>query len=166
MFKCLKVKGISKTFEFYSCFCLDTWAIFQFLLFCFCLVGVLPKSAHKSGLASISMAKVRRAASPLPSPPEQSAAPVSPVGIGNITKSHEIDEESPVKVKSKENAASAEKNAPNRTNRKVGEVSGGKVNLGCKPVDLPNMLITLLKEHPKGMRLKVSTGISCLFLFL
>ncbi|XP_021890222.1 dentin sialophosphoprotein, partial [Carica papaya] len=117
-------------------------------------VGVLPKSAHKSGLASISMAKVRRAASPLPSPPEQSAAPVSPVGIGNITKSHEIDEESPVKVKSKENAASAEKNAPNRTNRKVGEVSGGKVNLGCKPVDLPNMLITLLKEHPKGMRLK------------
>ena len=51
-------------------------------------VGGPPKSGYKSGFISTASAKVKRSSSPLPSPPERSGVAASPIGIGNITKSH------------------------------------------------------------------------------
>ncbi|XP_022721504.1 dentin sialophosphoprotein-like isoform X5 [Durio zibethinus] len=118
-------------------------------------VGGPPRSGYKSGLISTASAKVRRSSSPLPSPPERSGAAASPIGIGNITKSHaSIEDVMPPLVKSKENAFSSEKEIPTRATSAVREIPGCRGNFGPKPMDLQSLLISLLKENPKGMSLK------------
>ncbi|EOY27058.1 Dentin sialophosphoprotein-related, putative isoform 6 [Theobroma cacao] len=60
----------------------------------------------------------------------------------------------PPQVKSKENASSSEKEIPTRATGAVREMPGRRGNFGPKPMDLQSLLITLLKENPKGMSLK------------
>ncbi|XVE51973.1 hypothetical protein DITRI_Ditri02bG0082600 [Diplodiscus trichospermus] len=118
-------------------------------------VGGLPKSGYKSGSISTASAKGRHSSSPLPSPPERSGAAASPVGIGNMTKSHSsIEDVIPPQVRSKENASSSEKEIPTRATSAVREIPGQRGNFGPKPMDLQSLLISLLKENPKGMSLK------------
>ncbi|GAV80268.1 Occludin_ELL domain-containing protein [Cephalotus follicularis] len=117
-------------------------------------VGAPPKPSYKSGLVSTVNAKVRLSASPLPSPPEQSGAPASPIGAGNISKVHGSGEDAAhIPVKTKEIFASFEKEIPTRSTSLVRETPMGR-GIRAKPMDLQSMLITLLKENPKGMSLK------------
>ncbi|KAE8656997.1 Dentin sialophosphoprotein-related, putative isoform 3 [Hibiscus syriacus] len=113
------------------------------------------KSSFKSGLISAATAKGRRSSSPLPSPPERSGAAASPVGIGNTTKTHTSSEDAiPLQVKSKENISSSEKEILTRATSVVREMQERRGNFGPKPTDLQSLLISLLKENPKGMSLK------------
>ncbi|KAL6958751.1 hypothetical protein U1Q18_043140 [Sarracenia purpurea var. burkii] len=122
-----------------------------------------PKSAYKSGLTTTTLAKGRPSISPLPSPPEQSGAPASPFGTGNITKVTSLEDVMPTQVTNKENAAISEKEMPKRvTGAALQEKSGGKEKLGDKPMDLQSLLISLLMEKPEGMSLKVSASL-CTF---
>lgn len=117
--------------------------------------SVPPKSVHKSGLSSTATAKGRHSSSPRPSPPEQSVLPVSPLRNVNMPKHQTVEDLLPNKVMNKENVAdSSEKEIPTRTTIAAQETSGRKRNVGAKPVDLESMLITLLRENPKGMSLK------------
>ncbi|KAK9282375.1 hypothetical protein L1049_005292 [Liquidambar formosana] len=119
-------------------------------------VGGPPKSsAFKSGLSSTTTTKGRRSASPLPSPPEQSGAPTSPFGMGNLAKGHmSVEDVMPIQVTSKENIGSSEKEIRGRAISAVRGTPGFRGNLKATPMDLQSMLITLLVENPKGMSLK------------
>ncbi|KAF8379997.1 hypothetical protein HHK36_027466 [Tetracentron sinense] len=119
-------------------------------------IGGPPKSVFKSGLSSTSTAKGRLSVSPLPSPPQQSGASASPLGMGDLTKGHtSIEEVILPRVTSKEDAASSEKEIPSRADHAfVRETSGHKGGVGATPKDLQNSLTTLLMENPKGMSLK------------
>ncbi|XVF26923.1 hypothetical protein REPUB_Repub14bG0062000 [Reevesia pubescens] len=118
-------------------------------------VGGPTKSGHRSGLTSTASAKGRRSASPLPYPPEFSGAAASPVGIGNITKGHaSIEDVMPPQVKSKENISSSQKEIPTRAPSAVTEMPVRRGKFGPKPTDLQSLLISLLKENPKGMSSK------------
>ncbi|XWS20180.1 hypothetical protein CRYUN_Cryun31cG0077900 [Craigia yunnanensis] len=118
-------------------------------------VGGPPKSGYKSGFISTASAKVKRSSSPLPSPPKCSGAAASPIGIGNITKSHaSIEDVMPLQVKSKENASSSEKEISTRATSAVRGIPGRRGNFGPKPMELQSLLINLLKENSKGMSLK------------
>ncbi|OMO66355.1 hypothetical protein COLO4_30609 [Corchorus olitorius] len=117
------------------------------------VVGGPPKSGYKPGLISATNVKGRPSTSPLRSPPERSGPAASPAGIGNITKSHtSIEDAMHPSVKSKESGS--EKEIPTRVTTAVREMAGHRGNLGDKPMDLQSLLITLLKENPKGMSLK------------
>ncbi|OMO70859.1 hypothetical protein CCACVL1_18622 [Corchorus capsularis] len=117
------------------------------------VVGGPPKSGYKAGLISATNVKGRPSTSPLRSPPERSGPAASPAGIGNITKSHtSIEDAMHPLVKSKESGS--EKEIPTRATTAVREMAGHRGNLGDKPMDLQSLLITLLKENPKGMSLK------------
>ncbi|KAH7565423.1 hypothetical protein JRO89_XS09G0204900 [Xanthoceras sorbifolium] len=106
-----------------------------------------PKPSIKSGVSSTATLKGRRSASPLPSSPGQPAAPASP---GNIVKSNvSVEEITSNRVKGKEIASNPEKEIPSRSS-----TPGHKGNSGAKPIDLQNMLMTLLMENPKGLSLK------------
>ncbi|XP_052182485.1 uncharacterized protein LOC127795077 [Diospyros lotus] len=119
-------------------------------------IGGPPKAAFKSGLPATTPAKGRPSVSPLPSPPEHSGAPASPLGTGNHTKGHTgIEEVMPIQVNTKENSTRSEKEMPNRATSGAARVKpGSRGNLGAKPTDLQSMLISLLKENPKGMSVK------------
>ena len=124
-------------------------------------VGGPPKSGYKSRLISTASAKGRRSSSPLPSTPERSGAAASPIGIGNITKSHaSIEGVMPSQVNSKENISSSEKEIPTRATSAVRETPGCRGNFGPKPMDLQSLLISLLKENHKGMSLKARLGLT------
>lgn len=118
-------------------------------------VSAPSKSIHKSGLSSTTTTKGRHSSSPLPSPPDQSGPPASPLGNVNIRKSQAVEDLLPNKVMNKENAAaSSEKEIPTRTTSAVQETPGHKRKFGAKPMDLQSMLVTLLMENPKGMSMK------------
>ncbi|XP_039049130.1 dentin sialophosphoprotein-like isoform X2 [Hibiscus syriacus] len=113
------------------------------------------KSGFKSGLISAATAKGRRSSSPLPSPPECSGAAASPIGIGNTAKTHTSSEDViPLQVKSKENISISEKEILTRATSVVREMQERRGNFGPKPTNLQSLLISLLKENPKGMSLK------------
>jgi len=99
-----------------------------------------PKSVHKSGISSTTTTKGRHSSSPLPSPPEQSVPPASPLGSVSIPKSHAtVEDLLPTQVKSKENAAtSSEKEIPTRTTGAVRETPGRKRNVGAIGHTIPN----------------------------
>ncbi|XAR49958.1 hypothetical protein NMG60_11004147 [Bertholletia excelsa] len=121
-------------------------------------LGGPSKPAYKSGsgFPSSTPVKGRPSVSPVPSPPGNSGAPASPIGTGNLIKGHTSGEDNvPVPVKVKEKAISSDKEMPVRPN--IGaerEKPGHKGNIGAKSTDLESMLISLLRENPKGMSLK------------
>ncbi|XP_039004600.1 uncharacterized protein LOC120131744 [Hibiscus syriacus] len=117
-------------------------------------VGSPSKSGYKPGLISAAAAKGRHSSSPLPSPPERSGAAASPVAIGSATKILASSEDViPPQVKSKENiSSSSEKEILTRATSVVREMQERKG--GPKPTELQSLLISLLKENPKGMSLK------------
>ncbi|MBA0745429.1 hypothetical protein Gogos_008004 [Gossypium gossypioides] len=120
-------------------------------------VGGPPKSGYRPGLVSAATAKGRRSSSPLPSPLERSDAAVSPSGLGNTTKTHAGSEDvMPSLVKSKESISSSDKEIPSRATSAGREMQERRGNFGPKPTDLQSLLISLLKENPKGMSLKAS----------
>lgn len=109
----------------------------------------LPKSVHKYGVSTTATVKGRKS-SPLPSPPDISA---SSFGTGNVAKS--IDDAVPTLPISKSNVVSSDKETLSRgTNGKAKEAVGQKDSFGVGPMDLQDMLISLLMENPKGMSLK------------
>lgn len=106
-------------------------------------VGAPPKNLNKSGSSSNSIAKGAHSASPLPSSPHQSISLASPSMRGNITDSKAIAEDTtPVQVRTKENAVNSENDFTALASSRTGTM------------DLQKLLITLLKESPKGMSLK------------
>lgn len=116
-------------------------------------VGAPSKSSHRSGLMSTSTTAKGRNSSPLPSPPDHFAASSSPRDALNISKS--IDDALPSQVTGKQDTtAVSEKEIPTRTHNAMRNKQGGKGNNGSKPIDLQGMLISLLKDKPKGMTLK------------
>ncbi|KAE8688551.1 Dentin sialophosphoprotein-related, putative isoform 2 [Hibiscus syriacus] len=117
-------------------------------------VGGPPKSGYKPGLISAATAKGRHSSSPLPSPPERSGAASSPIGIASATKIRASSENVILPhVKSKENiSSSSEKEILTRATNVVCEMQ--ELSGGPKPTELQSLLISLLKENPKGMSLK------------
>lgn len=116
-------------------------------------VGGATKPTYIPGLASTSI--TNRSISSHPSPPERSGAAESPSGAGKITKSYGGSEDViPTQLKSKENDTKSEKEFPTRDATVIQEIAARKGTGGAKPVDLQSMLITLLKEKPKGMSFK------------
>lgn len=117
--------------------------------------GSHPKSAYKSGISSTTTIKSRHTSSPVPSPPEQSGPPTSPLRSVNISKNYTSAEDvvNPVIGKDKA-AASSDKEIPAKATSIVREPVGRKSNIGAKPVDLQNFFINLLRENPKGMSMK------------
>lgn len=114
-------------------------------------VGGLNKPTYIPGLAAIP----NRSISSHPSPPERSGAPISPSGVGKFTKSYGGTEDvMPTQLKSKENDTKYEKELPARGTSVIQETTVIKGTNGAKPVDLQSMLVTLLKDKPKGMSLK------------
>ncbi|XP_028756253.1 uncharacterized protein LOC114715556 [Neltuma alba] len=110
-----------------------------------------PKSTHKFGLSS-SATKGRHSSSPLPSPPEQSAAPSSPLGAVNISKN--LDDV-PSQMMSKQNTTTvSEKENTTRMDSAVRETPGSRGNNGAKSMDLQSMLISLLMDKPSGMTIR------------
>ncbi|KAF3450630.1 hypothetical protein FNV43_RR06719 [Rhamnella rubrinervis] len=114
-------------------------------------VGGPPKSTYKSGISSTATGKGRHSSSP----PEQSGPPLSPLKAMNISKSHTSSEDViPTQLTTKDKAtASTDKEIQTKTTS-VRENLGRKGNVGAKSMDLQSMLITLLKENPKGMSFK------------
>ncbi|XP_022948916.1 dentin sialophosphoprotein isoform X2 [Cucurbita moschata] len=114
-----------------------------------------PKSTFKPGMSSVPASKERLSSSPVPSPPEQSGAPISQFGSANPTKTHCIAEDIKPRQPAKINAAaSSEKEIPTKAAKGVLEAPGQEVNAGAKPTDLQGMLYNLLLDNPKGMSLK------------
>lgn len=127
-------------FDFFS---LVSYSFFpSFELYCFApfVVSGPSKPVHKSGISSTTTTKGRHSSSPLPSPPEQSVPPASPLRNVNIPKSHAaVDDLMPTQVKSKENAAtSSEKEIPTRTAGAVRETLGRKRNVGAIGDTIPH----------------------------
>lgn len=152
---------ISCSFGSSFLFCLSVLiSVLQCMFYAPATVGGPPKSSYRSGLVSAATAKGRRSSSPLPSPPERSDAAVSPSGIGNTTKTHAGSEDvMPYLVKSKESISSSDKEIPSRATSVGREMQERRGNFGPKPTDLQSLLISLLKENPKGMSLKASTRV-------
>ncbi|KAI9109504.1 hypothetical protein K1719_019558 [Acacia pycnantha] len=114
-------------------------------------VGGPLKSTHRPGLPS-SATKGRHSSSPLPSPPEQSAAPSSSPGAVNISKN--LDDV-PSWMMSKQNTmAGSEKENTIRIDSAVRETPGSKGNNGAKSMDLQSLLISLLMDKPNGMTIR------------
>lgn len=114
-----------------------------------------PKSTYKPGMSSLPASKDRLSSSPIPSPPEQSGAPVSQFGSANSMKTHAFAEDIRPRLPAKINAAaSSEKEVPTKATKGVLETPGLEGNSGAKPTDLQGMLYNLLLENPKGMSLK------------
>ncbi|KAI9109474.1 hypothetical protein K1719_019528 [Acacia pycnantha] len=114
-------------------------------------VGGPLKSTHRPGLPS-SATKGRHSSSPLPSPPEQSAAPSSFPGAVNISKN--LDDV-PSRMMSKQNTmAGSEKENTIRIDSAVRETPGSKGNNGAKSMDLQSLLISLLMDKPNGMTIR------------
>ncbi|XP_068335509.1 uncharacterized protein [Pyrus communis] len=114
-----------------------------------------PKTTFKTGMSSATAAKGRYSSSPLPTLPEQSGALSSPLKTGNSLKSHASAEDViPFQVTRKDKPApSSDKEIPIR-NSTAPRQTVGKDNSGANPTDLQSMLIALLTENSKGMRIK------------
>ncbi|KAM1016934.1 hypothetical protein ACFX2I_046478 [Malus domestica] len=114
-----------------------------------------PKTTFKTGTSSATTAKGRYSSSPLPTLPEQSGALSSPLKTGNSLKSHASAEDViPFQVTRKDKPApSSDKEIPIR-NSTAPRQTVGKDNSGANPTDLQSMLIVLLTENSKGMRIK------------
>ncbi|KAB2611227.1 dentin sialophosphoprotein-like [Pyrus ussuriensis x Pyrus communis] len=114
-----------------------------------------PKSTFKTGVSSTTTAKGKYSSSPLQTPPEQSGALSSPLRTRNNLKSHASAEDIiPFQVIKKDKPApSSDKEIQIRTSIAPRETVG-KGNSGANATDLLSMLIALLTENPKGMRIK------------
>ncbi|KAL5579398.1 hypothetical protein UlMin_011840 [Ulmus minor] len=118
--------------------------------------GAHHKSVFKSGTSSKTIGKGKQSSSPLPSPPEQSVPSASPLRSVNISKSNaNVEDVIHTQATGKDRAtASSDKEIPAKASGVVHETVGRKGNIGAKQTDLHSMLLTLLKENPKGMSLK------------
>lgn len=111
------------------------------------------KSVQKSGLATPTPPKGRPPASP---PSGQSGGPVSPFGIGALSKGH-ANVEDPISSQVANKPTTSEKDIAVRLTSSAQEKPGGKGFKRSQPTDLRSMLISLLMESPsKGMSLKVN----------
>ncbi|XP_022843827.1 dentin sialophosphoprotein [Olea europaea var. sylvestris] len=110
------------------------------------------KSVYKSAVATTTPLKGRTMDSPLSSPPEQSGAPVSPFGSGNLMKGYAgIQDSIPTQTNNK--TASSEKEMPGRVMSNT--VRDKPKHMAPKASDLKSLVISLLMEHhSKGMSLK------------
>ncbi|CDO97937.1 unnamed protein product [Coffea canephora] len=117
--------------------------------------GGPPKSVHKSGLTTTPPLKSRRPASPPSSPPEQSGAPGSPFGSGNIMKGH-VNVEDFGSLQATSRTVSSDNDATGKVITSAGRGKPAQKGIkGAQPSDLRSMLISLLRESPsKGMSLK------------
>ncbi|XP_031389105.1 uncharacterized protein LOC116201828 isoform X2 [Punica granatum] len=115
------------------------------------------KPAFKPGLSSNPKiaGKGIRAISPIASSPDQFRASASPSAAVNISKTNATTEDAgPSGQLSKEDTTTAEREIPTKPSVMASDRSGHKVDIGSKPMDLQSMLISLLKDNPKGMSIK------------
>lgn len=106
--------------------------------------------------SSTATAKGRQSTSPLPSPQNQSV-PLTSAFVRRTATESQIVAENPTtnQTREKENAVSSGNVFPS-------QVSGGMLEAvvprdqGAGISDLWNLLVTLLKESPKGMSIKVN----------
>ncbi|CAN1837002.1 hypothetical protein LINPERHAP1_LOCUS34948 [Linum perenne] len=117
-------------------------------------VGGPPKS-FKTGVTSVVNPRGRPPSSPLPSTPEQSGFPASPLGTGSSSKIHTSTEEIiPNHFKDKQIDGS-EKGIFSGSGDVTKEALQGKGYSGAKSVDIERMLISLLTENKtNGMTIK------------
>lgn len=114
--------------------------------------GGQSKSVYKPGLSSTTTFKGRPSVSPVPSPPEQSRPSASPLGRGNLWKSQRTSEDvTASNVTSKEETLNTTKEIGNRVVHAA--APPGNKEHPSRP-DLRCLLITLLKENPKGLNFK------------
>ena len=120
------------------------------------LVGGPPKAANKSGLPTTVAVKGRHSASPLPSPQNQSVYLASPSMKGNTTVNQAVtDDTKHIQAKKKENTSSVDKDLTPRSSDGVQEAAVPRDSQVEEAKDVQSLLITLLKENPKGMNIKV-----------
>ncbi|CAI0392024.1 unnamed protein product [Linum tenue] len=114
-----------------------------------------PTKSFKTGVTSAANPRGRLSSSPLPSTPERSGVPASPLGIGSSIKVHTSSEEiTPNQFKGKQNAGS-EKGILSGSGNAIKEAARSKGNFGAKPVDIENMLTYFLTENKtNGMTIK------------
>lgn len=100
--------------------------------------------------------KGRPPPSPSSSPPDQLGFPVSPVGIGNLSKARaNIEDTNSGQVMNK--IISSEKDTAGKVSSVVQEKIGGNAFKRVQPGDFRSMLISLLMENSsKGMSLMVN----------
>ncbi|KAF5203000.1 Dentin sialophosphoprotein-like protein [Thalictrum thalictroides] len=116
--------------------------------------GGPPKSVYKSGLSSTATGKGRLSVSPGPSPPEQSRPSASPLGLGNLSKGQmSVEDIIAPPVTSKEETSNREKEIRSRVIH-AAVPSGNKISMTGSPIDVRSMLITALKDNPKGLNFK------------
>ncbi|KAI3416639.1 Occludin_ELL domain-containing protein [Psidium guajava] len=118
-------------------------------------VGAPPKSAFKStfSMPSKTAAKGRSSSSPLASPPDQSGASTSPSGAAsNSKKNVGLGDTVEAELMKRDSIDTCERN-PSKVARAVEERPRSS-NFSDRSMDLQSMLISLLKENPKGMSLK------------
>lgn len=119
------------------------------------------KSAHKPGLTSKSKAagKVRRAISPLTISPDQLRASAFSSDAVNISQSNTITEDAgPAGHLSKDDRTVFEREITAKRSGLATDWSGENI-LGSEPVDLQSMLISILRNNPKGMSIQVSLDV-------
>ncbi|KAL4205073.1 hypothetical protein AMTRI_Chr01g112910 [Amborella trichopoda] len=122
----------------------------------------LPKSVPKPAapLNSTVAAKSRSLLSPAPSSPEQNTIPLqasaTPPGVGFGVSGQALGHDvAAPHVISKHEATIPEKEMLAKPSKPATQEAGHKAGLGTSPMDLRNILITILMENPKGMSLKV-----------
>ncbi|KAM1060244.1 hypothetical protein TB1_024179 [Malus domestica] len=114
-----------------------------------------PKSTVKTGVSSTTTAKGKYSSSPLQTLPEQSGALPSPLRTRNNLMSHaSVEDIIPFQVIKKDKPAPSSDKEIQITTSIVPQETVGKGNGGANVTDLQIMLIALLTENPKGMRIK------------
>ncbi|KAL2493189.1 dentin sialophosphoprotein-related [Abeliophyllum distichum] len=113
------------------------------------------KSVYKSAVATTTPSKARTMDSPLSSSREQSGAPASPFGSGNLMKGPAGIQDS-IQTQATNMTASSEKEIPGRVmSNTVRDKPKHTGNMAPKAADLRSLVISLLMEHhSKGMSLK------------
>ncbi|CAI9753760.1 unnamed protein product [Fraxinus pennsylvanica] len=113
------------------------------------------KSVYKSAVATTTPLKGRTMDSPLSSPWEQSGAPASPFGSGNLVKGHAGIQNS-IPTQAANRTANSEKEMLGRVmSNTFRDKPRQKGNMAPKAAHLKSLVISLLLEHhSKGMSLK------------
>ncbi|XP_048492387.1 uncharacterized protein LOC104903669 isoform X4 [Beta vulgaris subsp. vulgaris] len=117
-------------------------------------VGSHPKPVKSSTVSSSTAnAKGRHSTSPLPSPQTQSISLASAFVRGNATESQTVAENPTIQTRAKDNAVNFENEIPAQVSGRMTEALHGD-NQGVGTSDLWNLLVTLLKDNPKGLSIK------------
>ncbi|PKI43534.1 hypothetical protein CRG98_036069 [Punica granatum] len=103
----------------------------------------------------VMKSQIKQLAAVEASSPDQFRASASPSAAVNISKTNATTEDAgPSGQLSKEDTTTAEREIPTKPSVMASDRSGHKVDIGSKPMDLQSMLISLLKDNPKGMSIK------------